>query len=141
MWGSKSYLQEMAVLNSWLSSLEKQKQMLYNSSIDEWRMIWCSALLDLAQICSCHGWSLLGQFLKQHENDWNLASIPLQNAYGSRISQDQCKVLGEFWRKVERKSVKFFGSRSQIQNSVMINQKTVMIMVLYVMLMMFTNHD
>ena len=93
--------------------------------------------------CARSSWKLelplMNTFATVLELAWesmDLASILLQNACGSRIYEDQCKVCAEKWRKVERRSWRIFGFLDLDLNSVMISKKTVVIFLLYVLLNM-----
>ena len=86
--------------------------------------------VNCARSCSIPHLPLMKLTLTVPNSAWkpcDLASNSLNNAHGWRIDEDLGTVCEEKWRKVERRSEEFFGSRSQIQNSVMISNETVMI--------------
>jgi len=148
-----SKIYHMHPLISWIGTVENWPSMMYRSDFDAFRP-WHSET-DVLQLsydaldesfdvnCARSSWKLelplMNTLATVFESAWKpccLASIQLNYAHGWRIDQEWCNVCAEKWRKVERKSWRIFGSRSQFPNSVMISQKTVRIRFIYVMLNM-----
>ena len=100
---SSSNLQEATELEQVISSLEKSKQLILSSWMNEWMKVWRLSLHDLSRIVNCNWWMYDSICFKSWWNLMDLASKMLNYACGWWISQEQGNAFEENSEKCESK--------------------------------------